>query len=430
MSFFHLVVDISGNGSVDDDCWVSEKGQLTPPIQVSLKGVTNSTPDYSWDKFENDLTNLRGRDSEGPQLYKYQEPIAKRIGEALFRTFFPDPIKQRFDAYRNKLAWSRLALHLPRSLFVLPWEILKDPSDKAGKFLSLIGSVVRCDDTAGGSADGSSLAHKNRLKFLTVSSDPADRPILGAISWKSSKQIKFQGINPATFTKFKSYVASVQDCDGFVFWGHGDIDPESRFGVLVFERRSFELENMLRFISHPVQAPNLGLVFDRSPMSVAYVLACESASWGENKIDFASSIVGSLLDRTSLAFLVGAQTNLDVHAAEACLDASMGKLRADPRLPIDLAITAGRNAIFDIPAKGPYKRSALDWWVPVSYTRPDFLEVLSKPALRADPANVKVPESEQRPTATPAGGLLAAENITGLGALKNVVADSVRLLFS
>jgi hypothetical protein len=93
---------------------------------------TSVTPTFL--EIQNDLTNLRGRGGEGPLTYRKQEPIATRIGETLFKAFFPGPIKDRFNDYRRTHVHTRLALHLPHSLFAYPWEILKDPKDNPATF--------------------------------------------------------------------------------------------------------------------------------------------------------------------------------------------------------------------------------------------------------------------------------------------------------
>jgi len=293
-----------------------------------------------------------------------------------------------------------------------------------------MGSIVRCDAFAKDSAGLLELVQKNRLKFLAVSSNPKDRAILGELSWRSSKQIRFQKVAPATFEKFKSNIRATSDCDGFIFWGHGDFDPQTFVGKLVF-LRPLSFKNLSRYESDPRDAFDIALAFEeKNSLRLGYILACESAFWGEGKVNFGYSIVGSLLDRTSLGFVVGAQTNLDVNAAELCIEASMSAIRADPPFPLDLAITEGRRGIRGIPSKDGQKYSALDWWVPVAYAKPSFLDEIEKAELPSDPADVRVPTPGITATASPSGGLAAAHSIGSFGAFANIATNSVRNLFS
>jgi hypothetical protein len=417
MAFFQLSVEEVGKNQYR----ARERNAAYPAVDVSL-------PDYP--EFTSDLANLRGRGFEGPQRYRDQEVIATRVGEHMFRTFLPSPVAQGFHDYRRTHARPRVALHLPRSLFALPWEVLKDPSDRAGKFLSLIGSVIRCDESETDGGRLTALLRKERLKLLAVSANPKDRPVLGDFSWRSSKQLKFKKMSPATFDKFETTLSHALDCDGFVFWGHGDIDEQSRHGVLVFLQRS-SLRNMWTYVSDPKHGYQIGLLFnDDSPLRLGYIFACESAAWLDQKLEFTDSIVGELLKRTPLAFLVGAQTNLDVYAAEICLNDSMAALSADPTIPLDLAITAGRRGILNIPAKDMQKYSALDWWVPVTYVKRSCLLELEEMGWPFDPFLVKVPRPDDTATASPLGGLSAAGNVGTIQALSMVATASIKTLFS
>jgi hypothetical protein len=417
MSFFQLEITEDENRQL----FVREKAGNYDPVPVPY-------PNYAG--METDLVNLRGRGSEGPVRYPNQEKIATRIGEQLFRTFFPDPICDNFRAYGKTQTQPRIVLHLPRSLFHLPWEVLKDPRDRDGKFLSLLGSIVRCDTKDKDSIGLAKSLRKPRLKLLAISANPKDRPILGDLSWRSSKQVKFQKLSPATFEKFEEEVLEpLSDYDGFVFWGHGDIDDQ-RHGVLVFLQRTAGLRSLWTYISNPKKGHQIGLVItDQSPLRLGYVFACESGAWIDKGLEFTNSIVANLLERTPLAFIVGAQTKLDVYAAEVCLDASMRALRTNPSLPLDLAITAGRRGILNIQARDVTVFSPLDWWVPVTYVKRNCLPELEQVDL-ADPFLVEVPLSDSTATASPLGGLPATENVGTIEALSNIASASIKQLFS
>jgi hypothetical protein len=418
MSFFHLFIEdrLDGTFKVSEGRDVGSSTSVTPTF---------------YEGFQTDLKNLRGRGADGPLIYKSQRAIATRVGQALFTSFFPQPVRDRFNEYRKTQVVPRLALHSSHSLFAYPWEVLRDPADQGGIFLSLVGSVVRCYDSDSPESDASSLIQKERLKLFAVSSNPKDRPVLGDVEWRSYKQIKFDKVKPATFDRFKIKIQSDAECDGFVFWGHGDIDSTQGFGTLVFLERVPGLRNILSYRSHQVLAFNLSLeVANSKAMRVAYVFACQSASWESTGLEFPSSIVGSLLDGTQLAFVVGVQTQIDVNAAGACLDGCLDAIRANPRLPFDLAIRNGRRKILEIAATNEQKFSPLDWWVPVVYVKPGFLEKLAGVTLPSDPTQVEIPSPPPTASAAPSGGLEAAQHITGADAAKNVLLNAVTNVLS
>ena len=84
-------------------------------------------------------------------LVTEQTPVALLIGRTLFGSFIlkPPTIRNAFDQYsadclaqRRK---KRICLHLPDTLYDLPWEVLHDPRDPDDNFIALNGSVVRYD---------------------------------------------------------------------------------------------------------------------------------------------------------------------------------------------------------------------------------------------------------------------------------------------
>jgi hypothetical protein len=142
------------------------------------------------------------------------------------------------------------------------------------------------------------------------------------------------------------------------------------------------------------------------------------------RIEFPTSVVGTLLDETRLGFVVGVQTRIDVSAAGACLDGCMDAIRTDPHLPFDLAMRKGRRKIRELPPIGEQKFSPLDWWVPVVYAKPGFMAKLAEAPLPSDPTKVEIPSPLPSPSAAPTRGLEDAQHISGADAFKNVLVSA------
>ena len=109
-------------------------------------------------------------------------------------------------------------------------------------------------------------------------------------------------------------------------------------------------------------------------MRLACIFACESA-WADHGLPFEQSVVGSLISRTWLAFVIGAQTGIDRFAAQEFLDAALDAL--EQGVSLDLALACGRRAIRGIDHReSSRKHSRLDWWIPVLYSTTDNFEIL------------------------------------------------------
>jgi hypothetical protein len=100
--------------------------------------------------FKRDLDALHDRGPARFLRFEDQEPVCAHLGETLFRAFVQARALDRYREYRQGADRPRIALHLPRSLYYLPWELLRDPADPPGQFLSVQGSVVRFDAEAAG----------------------------------------------------------------------------------------------------------------------------------------------------------------------------------------------------------------------------------------------------------------------------------------
>jgi hypothetical protein len=200
------------------------------------------------DELKTALIKLHAR---GPYQVLYDVPsqdvVASFIGETLYRTFItdsvPNPVSTAFDQFflRYGKGPHRFALHLPRSMYYLPWELLRRPSDPDGLFFSLFHSVVRVDGEAGGPHDPRDIRFpplEPTLQLLIVVASPVDKPV-GDFEPPRTRDIRFAKIIPATYNKFRSFAPKNKiQPDGFIFFGHGDVEKSppgsDRYGRLVF----------------------------------------------------------------------------------------------------------------------------------------------------------------------------------------------------
>jgi hypothetical protein len=307
-----------------------------------------------------------------------QDIISSAIGEELFDTFFLGQVLSEYDGFfasHDTDYIQRIALHLPRSLYAIPWEVLRDPRRPPGSFLSRSHSLVRVDGELKG-ADPRYVRvppTSPTLQLLFVLSSPADKPIAD-FDPAETGEVKFHRVDPATYSNFQAFTRKTDiRPDGFVFFGHGDI--ADNFGVLLF------VQQRGRVFRTTVRDPRPGFTVagdlaDRDKIRLSCLLACESA-WTSQKFPFTSSVVGAMLQGTNIPFVLGAQTPIDVFAAQEFLTGMVQAL--DQGNPLDIAITIGRRQVRST-VVGPF--SALDWWVPVLYSRTiSFNVVTEKPDL-------------------------------------------------
>lgn len=319
-----------------------------------------------------------------------QLPICARIGEKLFNSFIATSHRtlDRYREYQKTNPIPRMALHLPPSLYDLPWEVLRDPEDPRGRFVSLLGSLIRCDKTLPDPRSIDIAPEESSLSLLFIVANPYDQPIDGEITEiRSLPNVKFISVKPATYSEFMKHLNKAAEGRprredngrpvGFVFLGHGSLDTDKKVGQLVFVRPDdvWTLFKRLRSDPKPAHSVCDALGATRG-MRLAFICACESA-WVYNSVDFKNSIVGAILDGTNLAYVIGAQTRLDITAAEMILEKTLVSLDS---LPLDRALTEARKEVRGIlPNNGREKFSALDWWVPVLYAKTTNFQMLIKP---------------------------------------------------
>lgn len=319
-----------------------------------------------------------------------QNPVAAEVGERLFNTFVKGDAKtvvsEAYDSFfdgHDEETPQRIALHLPQSLYRLPWELLRDPSHPPGWFLSLFHSLIRIDNEAKGEDPRNKrfVPTEPTLQLLFVLSNPANRPI-GDFEPAETGEVKFHRVNPATYSNFQGFTSKPEiRPDGFVFLGHGDVD-QLKLGNLVFVRM-----NGLVFKT-PVSDPKPGHIIasdliGRQRLRLGCLLACESA-WVADDMPFKNSVVGSLLTGTKIPFVLGAQTPIGVISAQEFLTGLVVALQEKQAL--DFAITRGRKQVRQAEATAPDSHAALDWWVPVLYSKTtSFCVVGDEPAVPIPP---------------------------------------------
>ena len=337
------------------------------------------------DALQKGLTQLYER-SPGLRLLDLDrhDDVSRTVGVELFTTFFRGAVLDAYDAHRKSLAGKkpgtgrklRLGLHLPRSLYRYPWELLLDPRQEARSFIALVGSVVRYDDGATDAGDRGFDPASDAMVLLTVASTPAGKVAVAPRSFRSSKRIKFERTKSGTWKEFLQKCNSTKSGRGFMFFGHGEISQirGKMRGSLLFEKAKIS-----RFFTDTTaeryQGREVGVaVGSMNEALIACLFACESA-WAQQDIEFEETVTGALLESTSLAFVVGAQTPIDAIAAGKFCDGFLESLTEKDPVPLDLAMSAGRRAVYTDAADGQ-ELHRMDWWIPALYARTTQFRVL------------------------------------------------------
>jgi hypothetical protein len=314
-----------------------------------------------------------------------QAAVCAELGEFLFKTFFIDPsnILLNYDEYCAMQSPVRIGLHLPDSLYYLPWEILRDPRTPTGNFITLQGSLIRYD---------LSLEEKDYdprplpLKFFFIYSNPANRPISGdtKIKLPQDTDIVFKRIKPATYDKFHKTMGLQWDSrskrqvqpTGFVFFGHGDVEHTHKIGQLVFVKLGARIGFSYPWLADPRLCNAIqDVLAANKDIRLAFFCACESG-WAKVVTEFQNTIVGSLLRGSSLAYIIGAQSPIDHFAGVIFSSSVLSNLK---QIPLDLAVSKARVDVRAMSFFEPQLTySALDWWVPVLYARASSLDLVPR----------------------------------------------------
>ncbi len=156
---------------------------------------------------------------------------------------------------------------------------------------------------------------------------------------------------------------------GFVFLGHGEIDDRRRIGLLFFVTKERKGPIRVRWIRDPKPAFSIpATIGPESGMRLAIIIACKSGWVKPKDLEFGNSVIGAILEGTNdLPFVIGAQSQFDMSAAEIFLETMLATIFTKP---LDLAIADARNAIHSLwDETRSVQYSSLDWWIPVLYAK-------------------------------------------------------------
>jgi hypothetical protein len=199
--------------------------------------------------------------------------------------------------------------------------------------------------------------------YLFVLASIEEKP-LGPYDVMDDEFVNFLKVEPATYTNFGTRLKRTQPF-GLVFFGHGNVQNAQGYLVFLLEQRR-------RFRKVYTSDPKAGYAVGGDMgaiknLRIAYIFACESAWAGKSTI-FEDSITGSILLRTGLAYVVGAQTPIDFFAAQEFFERTLESIAEG--YPLDLALSEGRKHVRAMSPTDPVKAlSYQDWWVPVLYAR-------------------------------------------------------------
>src|SRR5712691_934123 len=145
------------------------------------------------------IRKLHGRGEFGFIEFPDHEAACSDIGQLLFDTFFvkPQPVYKRYCEYKERSKELRIALQIARSLYYLPWEVIRDPSYAPREFISRFGSVTRCDPDSRALYDD--WPDTSMYVFLLASTD--DYP-LNDFTLSKRGAMQFRKIKPATYDNF------------------------------------------------------------------------------------------------------------------------------------------------------------------------------------------------------------------------------------
>jgi hypothetical protein len=291
--------------------------------------------------------------------YLTHENACSQIGESLFTSFITGINLEKLRQHSKQYEEPRLALCVPRALYWLPWELLRDPTALKGQFFSRIGSIIRYETDL---PIENSLVNgqHSRSTYMFLFSNPEDRPLGGTFVPVSTDPIVFAQIKPASYTAFGEE-SKMDRSQGLVFFGHGE--RNGKYGRLVFETAYKRTMFSERTRQDPKLSYSIGDVVAKSErLRLAFILACESA-WIDQNVAFEYSVTGAMLVRTHIAFVVAMQAPITFVAAREFLETTVEALAKGN--PLDLAVSQGRCAIRDFGSS----LGEMDWWIPVIYSR-------------------------------------------------------------
>jgi hypothetical protein len=188
--------------------------------------------------------------------------------------------------------------------------------------------------------------------------------------------LQFDVVTPPTYDDFVKVTLS-QNPDGFIFYGHGRV--RNSMGHLVF----VILQGIPLFRTRVNDLRGASMISDplasKKNLCFSLLLACETAWMSDDpgqQMNFENTVTGSLLTKTKIGFVVGAQLKIDFFAAQRFLSGTLNALQDGT--PLDLALRTGRTLVRNMDTNASL-RSPLDWWVPVLYAKSTVFDILTKP---------------------------------------------------
>ena len=356
--FILTITDVGG-----DDFEVYAEGAKDETVRLT----------FSLDKnIANQIDMLHSRGALGYLNFVAQETACIDIGQYLFNTFFVGPALLRYRNYNATVRRPRIALQIPPSLYYLPWEVICDPLANYGQFLSMYGSVIRYDHE---SRPASTLYvdEVDTSTYLFLLASVEERP-LSPYEPTNEEFLNFLKVEPATYSNFGNRLEKYQPV-GLVFFGHGNVVEKRGYLLFLKERRTGLFGRS--FMSDPKAGSVVGMTMGSvRNLRVAYMFACESA-WAGKMTVFEDSITGSILKRTGLAYVIGAQTPINFFAAQEFFEHTLAAISKG--YPLDLALSEGRKQVRAMDQLDPVRTySYQDWWVPVLYARTTNFDISPK----------------------------------------------------
>lgn len=401
--------------------YIYDQGSGTFGVALEFDGPTKPvqfTPQGPFDDAVNEIHDRSAARLIDP--YKLDK-ACEFIGSSLFASFIAGPVSNEYAHYRAELQagaspenrMPRIAVHLPRSLQYIPWEVLKDPNDPPGQFISLRGSLIRYDLASEKRTTPISVEPtvESKPQFVVVVSNPTDRVLYNFSLDRNYKGATFIQVTPAEFEKFRDALAAKAPL-GVIFFGHGEVDVKQREGYLFFVKRVRSgLFSELAEDRRAAHAIGKELGIGAAPR-LAYVLACESALV-ENAVDFERTVAGTLVTSTLTGAVIGAQEKIDQKALMTLLKTCIDDLVAG--VPLDLSLRKARLDILSIdPGEREAQFSRLDWWIPTLYARTQNFDVVRS---RARSSRRQLPKMDR-----------ASVSVAGSGTLTSALGPALRHL--
>lgn len=293
---------------------------------------------------------------------------AEEIGGLLFAATFKGRVRSCFDESRGRAEEGlrlllRFNLERPDVAWIssLPWELLYDADQPEFLALALDPAtpVVRWLEV-------STAARRPRfrppLRILLVAASPADRSPLGveeegkrlANEIGQKPEIQVRRLERGTVDELRKLLRREKDAFHIVhFMGHGDFDPRSGQGGLVFETEEGESELL--------SAKDLETVFRGKAPSLFVLNACETGRIepGVGPDPFAG-VAAKLVQRGAPA-VIAMQLSIGDRAAIRFSEELYGALVQDE--PVDTGVTQGRLALLRFQSDVP------EWATPVLFLR-------------------------------------------------------------